>query len=790
VNQRLIDEVTAGYKRGWRYVPLRLNEKRPFLNGWPSLRLTLDECLAWIAKGHNLGLLTGEASGIIVVDADPGAAIQLPPTVTVRTPRGGHHYYFTAPTDPGAIKNWVGQLGPHIDVRTTGGQVVSVGSTSKRGDYQWAHSPDDTPIAPCPVALLTSLYERHQETKARQKTQTTRATRAAGYGQTALANECRMVQQATNGTRNATLNRAAFNIAQLVAGGILAEHEAYHALRNAAAVHIGDDFTMSEIETTIKSGFNAGRQKPRTAPERSAPAVCNGSGGESQYILVPGTHVDDSGQYIERGNDEFADEVLSRLPPGSVYRRSSVVGVMEGPDGYKYFRELTNDDMRILVDRNMKLGRWRKVKQGDETTPQLTYQNCLRDHAGLIIASALSHPTIRELDLITHYPVYLHGFRLAQPGYNVGGIFYDPHPSIADLQPETDRETIAATLDDLITDFPFKSAADCQNFYGLLLTPIIRPALGGNTPMHMILAPLERTGKSKLAEQVFGRIILGEPTAAIQLMDNEDEREKRILSLLLMGSTAIHLDNLSEFIDSPALASLLTASTFQGRVLGGSKMVKLPNNLTVIASGNNVKATGEIAKRTVPISLQPLDASPEARVAFTHPDLEGYLEDARCRILQVLLGMVELWRASGCPGGGKRLGGFEKWASSIGGIMRISGFTDWMTNLQEWSDGADPNGADLRTLVEIWASQYRDSELAAVDVMKIARDEGLFPGCFRGATEKSHVTSFSMKVLSRHANMPVKSWVICKVSAGNNSKYKLESVLRGGGRPREVPDIF
>jgi hypothetical protein len=36
-------------------------------------------------------------------------------------------------------------------------------------------------------------------------------------------------------------------------------------------------------------------------------------------------------------------------------------------------------------------------------------------------------------------------------------------------------------------------------------------------------------------------------------------------------------------------------------VLGLSKVLDAPNNLTIVATGNNVRATGEIAMWTVPM---------------------------------------------------------------------------------------------------------------------------------------------------------------------------------------------
>ena len=88
--------VRFGYSFGWSFTPL--NGKTPILPGWQKApRETLEQALTWAAAG-NVGLRTGTArTGLVIVDVDPGgdaAPLNLPPTVKVRTGRGGAHYYF------------------------------------------------------------------------------------------------------------------------------------------------------------------------------------------------------------------------------------------------------------------------------------------------------------------------------------------------------------------------------------------------------------------------------------------------------------------------------------------------------------------------------------------------------------------------------------------------------------------------------------------------------------------------------------------------------------------------
>jgi len=110
----------------------------------------------------NIGMATGEASDLIVVDVDPkhgGIASleelerkhgKLPTTLTVRTPSGGFHLYFRYVE---GITNSPGGLPEGIDVRGEGGYVLVPPSVG----YSWE---DRSPVADAPDWLLELIRER------------------------------------------------------------------------------------------------------------------------------------------------------------------------------------------------------------------------------------------------------------------------------------------------------------------------------------------------------------------------------------------------------------------------------------------------------------------------------------------------------------------------------------------------------------------------------------------------------------------------------------------------------
>ncbi|MBS3821730.1 MAG: hypothetical protein KGY81_08210, partial [Phycisphaerae bacterium] len=109
------------------------------------------------------------------------------------------------------------------------------------------------------------------------------------YATQALRLELNTLYQARPGSRNDTLNRAAFNLGTLVGAGLLDRDEVAAELL-AAAEAIG--LSRGEAEATIGSGLDSGSKHPRRPPPRP----------KAVRVTSPAT-------------DDWADEAVT-LPPG------------------------------------------------------------------------------------------------------------------------------------------------------------------------------------------------------------------------------------------------------------------------------------------------------------------------------------------------------------------------------------------------------------------------------------------------------------------------------------------
>lgn len=124
----------------------------------------------------NIGIPTGEASGLFVLDVDRGdderwsgfapldALLKehgdLPETTTVQTGRGGMQYWFEYP-DGAEIRNSAGKLGLGLDVRGEGGYVVAPPSRTQ-GRYRWLEPEERRGLAEAPAWIVEAAREPHR----------------------------------------------------------------------------------------------------------------------------------------------------------------------------------------------------------------------------------------------------------------------------------------------------------------------------------------------------------------------------------------------------------------------------------------------------------------------------------------------------------------------------------------------------------------------------------------------------------------------------------------------------
>jgi hypothetical protein len=145
-------------------------------------------------------------------------------------------------------------------------------------------------------------------------------------------------------------------------------------------------------------------------------------------------------------------------------------------------------------------------------------------------------------------------------------------------------------------EFPFVDEAGMPNTLATALTPILRFAIRGHTPLGLFDAPQAGTGKGLLAE-VIALITTGRPAAMMAAPHQEEEWRKHITALLSSGATVITIDNVENRLESASLAIALTAQEWTDRILGLSKIITVPVRVTWVATGNNIRLGGDLPRR-------------------------------------------------------------------------------------------------------------------------------------------------------------------------------------------------
>jgi len=207
----------------------------------------------------NIGGLTGHVFDVCDVDGPDGVAAVTPllgachgRAPLVRTGSGGWHLLF----QPTGLGNPVRFL-PGTDWRGIGGYVVLPPSLHASGTrYAVIRRGELTAVPAALLAALTPPAPAPPGARAH-----TPVARLSGYGPAALDREADTVASTREGRNNA-LNRAAFNLGQLIAAGQLTEAEVADRL-TAAALDAG--LTEREAARAIASGLTAGQRHPRTA---------------------------------------------------------------------------------------------------------------------------------------------------------------------------------------------------------------------------------------------------------------------------------------------------------------------------------------------------------------------------------------------------------------------------------------------------------------------------------------------------------------------------------------------
>jgi len=288
------------------------------------------------------------------------------------------------------------------------------------------------------------------------------------------------------------------------------------------------------------------------------------------------------------------------------------------------------------------------------------------------------------------------GVLLQQPGYDQDtGLYLDFNgvrfPPVPEHPTKDDAIAALTALHEPFRDFPFAHAYGLSAALAAVLSLIGRYAIPGPVPAFPVRSNTAGSGKGLLVDTI-ATIATGRIAPHWAQIKEEDEDRKRLLTIAMSGDSCVHIDNVTLPFGNGALDSALTTMSVKDRLLGMNQSLEAAWLAVMFVSGNNLMFAGDMARRVVPVDLDPRVEKPEERTGFQHARLLEWVRQERPRLVVAALIALTAFFAAGCPKqpGISEFGAFEAWSDLVRHALI---WADWpdpcegRKNIQAESDG-------------------------------------------------------------------------------------------------------
>lgn len=430
-------------------------------------------------------------------------------------------------------------------------------------------------------------------------------------------------------------------------------------------------------------------------------------------------------------SDEALAALLKNNTPPSVFVRAGVLTrVLIDENNQPAAEAMSVAAVKGKLERSANFFR-RKVDSSGEVkdTPGPLPQDYVKD-----IMALASWPGIPPLAGIVTAPTFAADKTICtEPGYNTAtGLYYHSNGLIlGDTSPTPENVIKAKNLifNDLLVDFPFDDECSKAHAVAILLLPFVRPMIAGATPLHLIDAPTEGTGKGLLADVLTIPFAPNGP-ALMTAAKSEEEWSKRITAILTTAKSHILIDNIAGKLNSETLAAAITAPFWTDRVLGtNDRMVTLPVKNVWLATANNPSLSAELTSRTVRIRLDAKVERPRhQRSGFKHERLREWARANRGRLTTAALVLIRNWVDQWALPGEAQMGSFEDYAAIIGGILTAADIPGFLGNVAEMYDDLDAERDVWAGFCEQWYTTYGDKSVGINELFPLASIYDQQPG--------------------------------------------------------------
>ncbi len=377
-------------------------------------------------------------------------------------------------------------------------------------------------------------------------------------------------------------------------------------------------------------------------------------------------------------------------------------------------------DEPYILDQAARVARFiRYDKKGDsyQAHPPAELARAIQSHAGSwpfpLLAGVVEAPQLFEDGRVLE----LEGYDAAS-----GLVLRTRGVSFAPIAPSPTQEDAKCALrwidEQLLAGFPFIDACDRAAALALLLSAVGRSTYAQG-PAFGATAPNRSCGKSTLLRS--GAILAtGRGPALIDPGTNDEEADKRILSVLVEGHRFVSFDNLrnAEKLDTPSIAKAITEPVYTGRPLGKTGTISLPTDGVLFTySGVNLEPRGDTVSRSVLIRLDPAVERPWAKRWGTRDPTEIALEK-RGELVSAALTVLKAFIAAGCPDQGLGPYRLAGWNRVIRNAVVWAGYADPLAGMTQLEAG-DPENEPCADLMAAWSRVFGERVVTTSEVVAV-----------------------------------------------------------------------
>jgi putative DNA primase/helicase len=359
------------------------------------------------------------------------------------------------------------------------------------------------------------------------------------------------------------------------------------------------------------------------------------------------------------------------------------------------------------------------------------------------------------------------------------GLFHDKSPAFdVPSKPSQDDARKAAN----VLTFPFSKYKfeDHKAGQALLLTAIFtaieRPFLPV-APMLVMRSSMPGTGKGLIVRSLV-RLAFDTVPVIVTWGGTGEEFEKRLAALLLQVPGALSIDNANSMqVQGDLLESIITEGCADIRPLGRSEMVKVRSRSFVTLTGNNPIITGDMARRSLVLDIQPRSADPERdRYGFNPVEVIGR---RRTDFLRAAFVCMRAFRLCGMPSQGlPAVGSFEEWSRKVRDLVF------WLTaydvsdafRRNKMEDPRRQRDASLLAALHqhFGASQFKSAEAILVH-QRVADSRRFLAQPKPTATERTLAEAIDDVLGARNANAKAFGYWAMRVKGAHNGGFILDT---------------